>query len=96
MLGFFWVGIATLFALYFYTLYFIYKPKAVDQNRPEYQQVYRFMDKNKRPLVIFLLMFLLVTFILLNEFEWQFVIIIGKGCCVLAVVGPLLHAYFGD
>ena len=54
------------------------------------------MDKNKRPLVIFLLMFLLVTFILLNEFEWRFVQVVGKGCCVLAVVGPLLHAYFGD
>ena len=46
MLGLIWLGIATLFGLYFYNLHFVYKQKALVEDRKEYKEAYRFMDKN--------------------------------------------------
>ena len=96
MLGLIWLGIATLFGLYFYNLHFVYKQKALVEDRKEYKEAYRFMDKNQRPLVIFLIMFLIVSFILLNEFGWDFVWVLAKGAVPMCILAPIAHNHWGN
>ena len=96
MLGFMWVGVGTLIMLYFYTLYFVYKPKAVYEDRKEFKQVYTYMDKNARPMAILLIMYLIPTFIVVNEFPDVSLRMIGKGLVMIIVAGPFMHWHFGD
>ena len=95
LFGMIWLGIASLFALYFYNLR-VFRYKAVVEDRKEYKESYRWMDKNQRPLVLFLIMFLIVSFILVNEFGWEFAWFVAKGSIPFAIAAPIMHRYYGN
>ena len=96
ILGFMWVGIGTLIMLYFYTLYFVYKPKVMIEDKAEFKQVYVYMEKNARPMAILLLMYLVPSFVIINEFPEDCLRLLGKGALLCAIVGPLMDYHYGD
>ena len=90
-LGLVWVGLGTLLVLYFYNLHFFYKPKVLNEDRHEYKQVYKFMDKHQRPIAILGLFYGIVSFIIINEFFDKALVLLAKGICMLIIIGPLMH-----
>ena len=82
--------------MYFYKYCIEYYQKAVVEDRKEFKDVYRTMEKTARQIAVAFLMFIITSVILLAQLEWVFIKTVLKGGIVAVIAIPILNSHYGD